>query len=537
MSNNYQRPPMARRRRSASSGPNFLSKLPFPRLAQSERWLALLIVIFVSMALITTILTVMVVVDKWPDFFPENNSEVDPAAVVHTNGSVIPQSSEYTRSLKNQDDPDATVWDGNGRVTVLVMGLDSRDTEKGEPARTDSMILFSMDPSTHTAGMLSIPRDLWVNIPGYYEDKLNTAYFKGEADGLPGGGPGLTVKTVEELTGMPINYFAEIDFDAFVKFIDEIGGVDIKVREEMVIDPIGPGNTIFLKPGTQTFNGAVALAYARARDTAHGDFDRAQRQQQVIMAVRDNVLNYYSLPKLVLKAPAIYNDLASGVRTNMSLQDAVRMAWAVQQIKIDDIHRGVIQEPDQATATLNIVGQYVLIPDMEQIAVLRDQVFSSAPLEPTPQVAQADPAAGDTPEDVPVDSPVEEVLEPTATEVIEEPTPIPTPEPPKDPREAAKAERANVVILNGTSVVGLAARTHEFLMLKGIKVVEEGNSDNKLAYTELYVSTDKPDTISYLADLLKIPANRIFNQSASPDSQADITIILGSDWANENPMP
>ena len=300
----------------------------------------------------------------------------------------------------------------------------------------------------------------------------------------------------------------------------------------MVIDPIGPGNTIFLKPGTQTFGGAEALAYARARDTAHGDFDRAQRQQQVIMAVRDNVLNYYSLPKLVLKAPALYNDLASGVRTNMSLQDAVRMGWAVQQIKIEDIHRGVIQEPEQATASMNNLGQYILVPDMEQIALLRDQVFGTAPMQETPQVAIQEPAAENA-----VDLPVEDSFEPAPTEIIEEPTPIPTPEPPKDPREAAKAERANVVILNGTNVVGLAARTHEFLMLKGIKVVQEGNSENKLDFTELRVSANKPDTISYLADLLNVPANRIFNQEADADTQADIIIILGSNWANENPMP
>ena len=209
MSNYYRRPPMARRRRTNSSGTNLLNKLPFLRTAQSsQRWLALLIIIFVGMALVTTILTVMVVIDKWPDLFPETSNANEPAVVHQNNGAIIPQTSEYTRSLKKQDDPDAAIWDGNGRVTVLVMGLDARDTEAGEPARTDSMILFSMDPATHTAGMLSIPRDLWVNIPGYYEDKLNTAYFKGEADGLPGGGPGLAVKTVEEFVGVPINYFA-----------------------------------------------------------------------------------------------------------------------------------------------------------------------------------------------------------------------------------------------------------------------------------------------------------------------------------------
>ena len=104
-------------------------------------------------------------------------------------------------------------WDANERVTILLMGLDYRDWESGEgPSRTDSMMLVTIDPLTRTAGMLSIPRDLWVDIPGYGHGRINTAYFLGEQDRLPGGGPELAMKTVEKFMGVPIQYYVQIDF-------------------------------------------------------------------------------------------------------------------------------------------------------------------------------------------------------------------------------------------------------------------------------------------------------------------------------------
>ena len=89
----------------------------------------------------------------------------------------------------------------------------------------------------------------------------------------------------------------------------------------------------------QTFDGATTLAYARARKTSEGDVDRARRQQEVVMAIRDNVVNYYGMTKLMSKAPALYNSLASGIRTNMDFADAVKLAWLVSEIKEEDYQR------------------------------------------------------------------------------------------------------------------------------------------------------------------------------------------------------
>ena len=184
---------------------------------------------------------------------------------------------------------------------------------QSDASRSDTMILLTLDPQTKTAGILSIPRDLWVAIPGFQHGKINTAYYLGDSYELPGGGPALAVKTVETFLGVPVNYYAQIDFGAFVNFIDEIGGVKINVPAEIKIDLLGTGSKTKkkLNPGVQVLPGEWALAYARTRYTENGDFDRARRQQQVIMAIRNQILSFDMLPKLVEKAPALYSQLAS----------------------------------------------------------------------------------------------------------------------------------------------------------------------------------------------------------------------------------
>ena len=227
-------------------------------------------------------------------------------------------------------EPELETWDGAGRVTILLLGLDFRDwSEDRDYSRSDTMILLTLDPLTRTAGILSIPRDLWVSIPGFKHNKINTAYFSGEAHKLPGGGPGLAVKTVEELLGVPINFYAQIDFAAFVRFIDEVEGVKIDVPEPITIDLLGggPKTKKKLDAGEQVLPGEWALAYARARNTEGGDFDRAFRQQQVILGIRDRVLDFQLLPVLLGKADILYQELSSGILSNLSLDQFIILAF------------------------------------------------------------------------------------------------------------------------------------------------------------------------------------------------------------------
>ena len=252
-----------------------------------------------------------------------NNNQV----VLPENGADIP--------FQPESGPSAQPWDGKTRVTILLMGLDYRDceTEAGfqdcdtsGAARTDSMMLVSIDPVSKSVGVLSIPRDLWVYIPGYDYYKINTAYFLGEANKMPEGGPGLAMDTVEQVLGVPIQYYAQVDFGAFVRIIDELGGVKIRPAEKIKIDPIGPNNSFYLEPGVYVVDGATALAYARNRYTEGGDFDRANRQQEVLLSVRERVMKFNMLPTLVTKAPTLYNEVQKGVRTNLTLQQIVQLA-------------------------------------------------------------------------------------------------------------------------------------------------------------------------------------------------------------------
>jgi len=120
---------------------------------------------------------------------------------------------------------DTPAWNGVDRINILLLGLDFRDWESGDgPPRTDTMMLVTIDPIAETAGMLSIPRDLWVEIPGFEHNRINTAYFLGEANRLPGGGPALAMATVEKLIGVDVNYYALLEFQTFERMIDALGG-------------------------------------------------------------------------------------------------------------------------------------------------------------------------------------------------------------------------------------------------------------------------------------------------------------------------
>src|SRR3990170_2127927 len=401
--------------------------------------------------------------------------------------------AEGDTPLQPDSGPPSQSWDGESRVSLLVMGLDYRDWEGGEGApRTDTMILLSLDPTSRTAGMLSIPRDLWVNIPGYEPAKINQAYRDGELFDADGGGPGLAMQTVEELLGMEIDYYAVVDFYAFEQFIDELGGVKVDVPEEIVVDPLGDNNTKTLQPGVQTLPGYLALAYARARNTIGSDFDRAARQQQVIMGIRERILSKEMLTTLIERAPALYKTLSAGVRTNLTLLQVVRLAWLAPQIPQESIKQGIIG-PDQVAFATSFDGQEILQPLPEEIRLLRDEIFTTS--------GPVSPAAMET-----------------------------------DPQELIAAENAYISILNGTLNPGLASETTNYLKSSGITQVESGNAEALYSQTTLIDYTGNPHTVQYLVDLLAISPDNVYHRY-DVSSQADIVVLLGEDWASSNAMP
>ena len=406
------------------------------------------------------------------------------------------QVSEVDVPLQPVGGPAAESWDGAKRVSILVMGLDYRDwaADSGAP-RTDSMILLSVDPLSRTAGMMSIPRDLWVNIPGGYDyGRINTAYQLGEVYSYPdGGGPGLAMDTVEELLGVPIDYYAQIDFSAFVDFINELGGIEVDIPKKIKVDPLGDNNSRTLKKGKQLLNGKLALAYARARYTEGADFDRAQRQQQVIMAVRDRILNLKMLPSLITKSGRLYRKFSSGIRTNLTLDEVVRLAWLASQVPEENIKQGVIGPPDQVLLVTSQSGDQVLKPITDKIRLLRDEIFTNS--------GPASPAAAN-----------------------------------QDISSLIKEEGARVAVMNGSYTAGLAAETSDYLKSQGLNVVQTDNASQVTPYTEITFYNGKPYTVKFLVELMRIDPIRVFHVN-DPNSQVDVSITLGDDWANNNPMP
>lgn len=383
-----------------------------------------------------------------------------------------------------------TAWDGAERVTILVMGLDYRDWEAGEGApRTDTMILLTIDPLSKTAGMLSIPRDLFVSIPNFNYERINTAYRQGEifhyaAPGEPEGGPGLAIATVEQLVGVDIDYYALIDFYAFERVIDEIDGVTITVTEPILVDPVGDKPPRTIKPGTYTFPGDILLAYARARKTEGGDFDRSRRQQDVIIGIRNRLLE--NIPDTIYNATNLYNEVAEGVKTNMTLEEAIRLGLLVKDIPIENIRKGSISE-EQILFFTTPTGDQVLKPRPDAIRELRDYIFGTVEL--------SSPLASMT------------------------------------PQERVTAENATVSVLNGSFTEGLAASTAEYLRGLGFNIPADkiGNANEAVTYTTIYVYTGKPYTVQMLAETLHVAEFRVV-MAYNPNSSVDIEVVLGSDW-------
>lgn len=421
---------------------------------------------------------------------PASHEETDP----FTDAAAAPVNVEM-----------AEPWDGVSRVTVLVMGLDYRDWEAGEIPRTDTMMVLTLDPITMQAAMLSIPRDMWVNIPGFEYARINTAYYLGELWKLPGGGPGLAVETVEQFLGVPIDYYAQVDFAAFVRLIDEIKGVTVTPKMDVKLVPIGGGYKETLQAGKKyTLNGTLALAYARARYTEGGDFDRADRQQEVVIAIRDRILKFSMWPTLIAKAPLLYQEISSGINTNMRFEDAIRLATLALEIKRRDIKSYIIDSSyiEMDTSPDN---QEILKPFPDKIRLLRDEVFSTGgPLSPV----AIQPSDGKEKVDL---------------------------------SELVKIENARVSIQNGSWLTGLAAQTSGYLKDQGFNIIEETNAQG----------TDVSSVTLYNANPYSVQA--IFKMYADaglgkpvlynrfdPNSPVDVVVILGNDWANyvnSNPLP
>lgn len=262
-------------------------------------------------------------------------------------------------------------WTATPRTNVLILGLDRRP-HQGTVVRSDTIVLATVYPAGPRIALLSMPRDLYVEIPGYGMNRINTAHFWGENE-APGTGPQLAKQTVTHNFGVQVHRYVRIDFDGFRAIVDAVGGLDILV-EKPVVDNAYPTDDygtirIEIPAGLQHMDGETALRYARSR---HGssDFDRAKRQQQIIIALARRLVEPAVWPSL----PALYQAVADNVDTDLRADELLLVAPTLYRVGPDGIEHQVIdREMTQPWTTPT--GGAVLRPRWEMITPLIQELF------------------------------------------------------------------------------------------------------------------------------------------------------------------
>ena len=297
------------------------------------------------------------------------------------------------------------------RINILLLGIDQREGETA-PARTDTMLVLTIDPRAKTAGMLSINRDLWVKIPGQADEgKINTAHFLGEVEHYSGGGPALAMQTTQAALDIPLPYYIRLNFVAFEKLIDLIGGIDVFVPEP-IDDPTYPDaaygyDPFYINAGWQHLDGHTALKYARTRATAGSDLDRVKRQQQVVLAVRDKILQSHQLPNVLAQLGPLLQLPGGLVQTNLTPGQIVELINLAAGINRDKI-TAVTLSGDMIDPYVSPDGQEAIILKPGLAAQLRAQLYgqtvtpiapsinTSAPVSPVPQMTASAPTITST---------------------------------------------------------------------------------------------------------------------------------------------
>ncbi len=275
------------------------------------------------------------------------------------------------------------------RINILLLGSDT-DQKFGTSAGGSTIylaqtdIVVTIDPTTKTVGMLSIPRDFWINIPGVGMGKLDQAFEHGYGIGQGGfaGAVDLSRKTIQEDFGIPINYYAWVGLDGFVKVIDTVGGVDVDVLHPITDDtyPDDVGNhtsdiyaykRLYIPPGPQHLSGTEALEYVRSRHAdLVGDFGRSARQQQVLNALKLKLSN----ASIIGELSQLANDLNGFVKTDMSLGDALKVANFARTLDTNKINRVILGPPYSQIGTAPD-GQSIVEPHCDQIIPVIAKMF------------------------------------------------------------------------------------------------------------------------------------------------------------------
>lgn len=395
----------------------------------------------------------------------------------------------------------ATASIGKERINILLLGIDQRESEIGQPTRTDTMILFTIDPVGKTMGLLTIPRDLWVPIPGLskeIEDRINTAHFFGDLYKYPGGGPALAKRAVQYNLGVPVHYYVRLDFKGFEKIVDALGGVTINVEKAIRDDEYPDDNygimSIYIPAGVQHMNGETALRYVRTRH-ADSDIGRMRRQAQFLSAMWDQALKV----SIVTKLSGLISQFRDSVKTDLSANEIINLARLATQIEKTNFTTRSIDET-MVMRWVTPQGAEVLVPKRDAIKLAVAEVFGTTSQTPTP-VPQS---------------------------VVPSPTPATVQAQNPEMRARLVADNARIEVLNGTNKKGLAGRAQIYLNSLGYNVVTIGDA-GRYDYTDCVIVyyAERPYTVAALAKQFGVKAENI-RVATSARMDVDIRVILGA---------
>ena len=255
--------------------------------------------------------------------------------------------------------------------TVLLLGIDRRADETG-PTRSDSMILLGSQAGRDGAALLSIPRDLWVNIPGVGDQRINTALFFGHDPDDPHAGPQLAARTVRQELRRPVDRYLLLDFATFVRTVDALGGVEIDVPAPIVDTeyptPDDGVTTIRFDPGPQAMDGERALVYVRTRHS-DGDFSRSMRQLQVLQALAAKAIQPATWPRL----PELYRVLRAGVVTDLTASDGPALLQLASALAGGEVKAATLEAA--TTPWITPGGAWVLLPNGRAIEQIVTELF------------------------------------------------------------------------------------------------------------------------------------------------------------------
>jgi len=261
---------------------------------------------------------------------------------------------------------------------ILVMGMDQRPDEVAW--RTDTIMVVAVDAPANRVGIISVPRDLYVDIPGYGMGRINQADYLGETNGYPGGGPALLRRVLTETLGIPTRHYVRIKMEGLVRLVDTLGGVtvvlDCPLYERTPNDASPNGVEDWSLPaGPALLDGQAAKKFATYR-YATTDFGRARRQQQLLWAIRDRALQLDILPRI----PELWRALSDMFVTDLGLMDVVKLAAFGANLKPEQVH-GTVLGDDVMEYYVTSEGAWVLtIADYDGIAAKKANLFAERPL-------------------------------------------------------------------------------------------------------------------------------------------------------------